>query len=61
MNHMNGIDILLTAVIAAVVILAVRKMYKDRKNGKLCSCGESGCDGNCGSCGAGCARRGEDA
>ncbi|MCJ7855773.1 FeoB-associated Cys-rich membrane protein [Lachnospiraceae bacterium NSJ-143] len=40
-----GTFIVLLFVIAAV-ILAVRSIYKDKKNGKSCA----GCSGNCGCC-----------
>ena len=42
----NLINILLVAVIAAVVVLLIRGMIRDRKAGK------SSCGGNCASCGA---------
>ena len=41
----NLVNIVLIAVIAAVVILIIRGMIRDEKNGK-CSCG-----GDCGCCG----------
>ena len=45
--------ILVGAVLAAIVTLAVRSLYKDKKSGKgSCSCG-----GNCGCCGAHCHER----
>lgn len=44
---MNAADIILILIIAAVVFLAVRKVIKDRKNGKSCSCGCSGCSADC--------------
>ena len=47
---MNGLDIILTILITAVVILALRKIHKDRKNGTSCL----GCGGNCSSCSMGC-------
>ena len=42
----NLINILLVAVIAAVVVLLIRGMIRDKKAGK------SSCGGNCASCGA---------
>ena len=45
--RMSLIDILLILVIAACIVLVVRKMVKDKKAGKSC-CGCSGCSG--GSC-----------
>ena len=42
----NLINILLVAVIAAVVILLIRGMIRDKKAGK------SSCGGNCAACGA---------
>ena len=45
--------ILVGAVLAAIVTLAIRSLYKDKKSGKgSCSCG-----GNCGCCGAHCHER----
>ena len=41
----NAANIIVTAVLIAVVTLIVRKMIRDRKDGK------SSCGGNCGSCG----------
>ena len=42
----NLINILLVAVIAAVVVLLIRGMIRDKKAGK------SSCGGSCASCGA---------
>jgi len=42
----NLINILLVAVIAAVVVLLIRGMIRDKKAGK------SSCGGNCAACGA---------
>ena len=43
---MNGWDILLLILVFAALMLAVRKVHRDRKNGKGClSCG-----GNCAGC-----------
>lgn len=39
-------------ILAAVVALIVAKMIKDKKNGKLCSCGGTCAHGTCGACGA---------
>ena len=47
----NPIDILLLVIIAACVVLVVRKLVKDKKEGKTC-CGCSSCGGSCG-CGHG--------
>ena len=47
---MNGLDILLLLLIGAAVLLALRKIRSDRRNGKSClSCGGSyaGCSVNC--------------
>lgn len=48
---MNVWDIALLAGLAAVVLLAGRKILRDRKQGK-CACG-----GDCGHCMQGCADR----
>ena len=45
---MNLADILLILVIACAAFLAVRKMIRDRKSGKTCSCGCG--SSNCGAC-----------
>lgn len=37
------LDILLVALIAAALFLAVRKIVRDRRRGKGCSCGCGGC------------------
>ena len=50
---MNVIDLILVLILAAVVFLAVRKLVRDRKGGKTCSCGCSGCTGCAGSSGSG--------
>ena len=44
---MNIVDIILIAVIAAVVILAARRVILDRRSGKSCSCGCESCGKNC--------------
>ena len=54
---MNMIDILLLAAIAAGVVLVVRKMIRNRKEGKSC-CGCS-CGGSCGSGHCGCEKQEE--
>ena len=46
MKIMNGLDILLLLLIGAAVLLALRKIRSDRRNGKSClSCG-----GSCAGC-----------
>ena len=50
---MNAIDVLLLILLIAIVALAVRKIYRDKKSGKMCSCGctgSGGCSGNCHFC-----------
>lgn len=42
-------NIVIVALLVLIVILALRKIIKDRKNGVLCSCG-----GNCAGCAGGC-------
>ena len=43
---MNALDVFLIIVLAAVFVLAIIKIHKDRKNGKGClSCG-----GSCAGC-----------
>ncbi|MCR5089353.1 MAG: FeoB-associated Cys-rich membrane protein [Oscillospiraceae bacterium] len=49
-------DILLLIVIAAAVALAIRKIYRDRKQGKSCM----SCGGNCSVCSQGCVRSEKD-
>lgn len=44
----NGGTLLVSAVLIAVVAGIVRKMRKDKKQGKSC------CGGDCGHCGMGC-------
>ena len=45
-------DVLILTVIAAVSLLAIRSLLKNKKKGGCCgSC--SGCSGNCGGC-SGC-------
>ena len=50
---MKIIDIILLLILAAVVFLAIRKLVRDRRSGKACSCGCSGCTGCAGSSGSG--------
>ncbi len=47
---MNILDIFLILLIALVFFLALRKIHRDRKNGRSCL----GCGGNCNSCGLDC-------
>ena len=47
---MNALDIILLLLMAAVIILAIRQIRADRRNGKSCL----GCGGNCSSCGINC-------
>ena len=52
---MNTLDMILLALIAAAVVLAIRKIRSDRRQGKGClSCG-----GNCAGCGMDCGQRKE--
>ena len=54
---MNVYDILLGALLILIIALAVRKIYRDKKSGKTCSCGcgsSAGCSGNCSICASGC-------
>ena len=54
---MNVYDILLGALLILIIALAVRKIYRDKKSGKACSCGcgsSGGCSGNCSICASGC-------
>ena len=51
----NLINIVLIAVIAAIVVLLIRSMIRDRKAGKSACGGNCACCGACSSCG-GCAR-----
>ena len=37
------LDILLALLIAAALVLAVRKIIRDRRRGKGCGCGCGGC------------------
>ena len=46
---LNFGDLLVIAVLAGVVTLIVRSMWKNRRAGKGCA-GCSGCSGNCSSC-----------
>lgn len=50
---MNAIDVLLLILLIVILALAVRKIYRDKKSGKVCSCGctgSGGCSGNCQFC-----------
>ena len=49
---MNVVDYILLIVLAAVVVLALRKIIRDRRSGKLCSCGDGSgrCGGRCAGC-----------
>lgn len=40
---MNPFDILLIVLLAGVVLLAIRRLYRKRKQGGGCGCGCSGC------------------
>ena len=51
----NLINIVLIAFIAAIVVLLIRSMIRDRKAGKSACGGNCACCGACSSCG-GCAR-----
>ena len=42
---MNFVDVLLILAIAACVALVVRKLIRDKREGKTC-CGRSGCSGS---------------
>ena len=56
MKIMNGLDILLLLLIGAAVLTALRKIRRDRRNGKSClSCG-----GSCAGCSVNCRKRTED-
>ena len=44
---MNTVDIILIILLAAAVFFAARKVIKDKKSGKSCSCGCSGCNKDC--------------
>lgn len=43
-------DFIVLALLAAIIVLVVRSMWKNHKKGVCCS----GCSGNCGNCSAGC-------
>lgn len=47
---MNFVDVLLILANAACVALVVRKLIRDKREGKTC-CGCSGCSGSCSHCG----------
>lgn len=42
------LDILLTLLIAAALLLALRKIIRDRRRGKSCACGCDGCPASSG-------------
>lgn len=44
---LNAVDVLLLVLIGLLLALAVRRMVKNRREGKLCS----GCTGSCPECG----------
>lgn len=46
---MNLATIIVALIIAGVIFLAVRSIYKGKKEGKACS-GCSGCGGGCSHC-----------
>lgn len=48
---MNIPTFIILAVLAGSVCLVVRKMIRDKKEGKGC-CGCSGCGGGCSACGS---------
>ena len=57
----NFVNIVLVAVIAAVVILLIRGMVRDRKAGKTscgCNCADCGACSACGKCPVGSNRSG---
>lgn len=45
-------NLIVIAILAVVIGLCIRSMWRSHKNG--------GCSGNCGSCGGGCGCGGED-
>ena len=47
-------DVIVLAVLAGVVLLAVRSLLKSRKEGKCSGC--SGCSGGCAGCSRGCTK-----
>lgn len=53
---MNGLDIILLILLAAIIILAVRRIRADRRSGKGCL----GCSGNCALCSGNCSRPGKE-
>ena len=44
---MNIADVLILIAVACAALLAVRKIVRDRRSGKSCSCG---CGGSCAGC-----------
>ncbi len=47
---MNIIDWILLAALAVILFFALRKTARSKGS---CSCGKSGCSGNCAACGCG--------
>jgi hypothetical protein len=47
---MNMIDVILLVLIGLAVFFAIRRMWLNKKSGKLCS----GCSGSCDCCGGSC-------
>ncbi len=45
-------DVIVIGVLAVVVALVIRSMWKAKKNGSGCC----GCSGNCGGCSGACSR-----
>lgn len=43
---MNGLSVVLTVALAAAAAVAVRHLFRHRKDGGSCGC----CTGNCASC-----------
>jgi hypothetical protein len=54
---MNTADLVILAVLAIVVVFALRRIVKMRKNGCSCCSSGCGCTGNCASCGMGCSHK----
>ena len=53
---MKLVDVLTLAVLAIVVFFAIRKVIRLKKSGG-CSCGTSGCNGNCAHCSQSCSNK----
>ena len=53
-KNLKGSDIMGTFIVLliliAIVFLAIRKIYKDKKSGKTCASCSGGCDCGCGHC-----------